>query len=72
MSKVTVLAITTVNGADTVTVQLLRAEDMPAINRTISPGIIRIVWPLQPTISDPQRFPEVAAARARPPTPPTS
>ena len=65
MSKVTVLATTTVNGADTVAIQLLQAEDMSAVVVTAHPGVIRIVWPLQPAIVDPQRFPEVAAAIVR-------
>ena len=65
MNKVTELASTTVNVADAVTVQLLRAEDIPASARTVHPGIVRIVWPLQPTIVDPNRFPEVAAAVVR-------
>jgi len=38
---------------------------MSAVVRTAHPGVIRIVWPLQPTIVDPQRFPEVAAAIVR-------
>ena len=61
MPKVTVLASCQLNGAESVTVQLLRTEDMPAIERTITPGIIRVVRPPQPTIIDPKQFPDVAA-----------
>jgi hypothetical protein len=48
-----------------VTVQLLRTEDMPAVNRTITPGIVRVLWPPQPTIIDPNQFPDVAAGIVR-------
>lgn len=44
--QVTELASTTINGADAITVQLLRSEDMPAANRTAHPGIVRVLWPL--------------------------
>ena len=65
MPKVTELASTTINGADAITVQLLRPEDMPAVNRTAHPGIVRVLWPLQPTILDAKQFPETAAAIVR-------
>jgi hypothetical protein len=39
------------------TVELVEPEDMPAI--------IRITWPPQPTIVDPKRFGDVAAAVAQ-------
>jgi hypothetical protein len=65
MSKITVLASCQLNGAESVTVQLLRTEDMPAVNRTITPGIVRVLWPPQPTIIDPKQFPDVAAGIVR-------
>lgn len=61
MSKITVLASCQLNGAESVTVQLLRTEDMP----TITPGIVRVLWPPQPTIIDPKHFPDVAAGIVR-------
>jgi hypothetical protein len=57
MSKVITLASGQLNGADQVTVQLIRPEHDPAI--------VRILWPLQPTVTDPKRFPEMAAMLAR-------
>ena len=57
MSKVTELASAQINGADSITVQLIRPE--------YDPAIVRIVWPLQPTVTDPKRFPEMAAAIVR-------
>jgi hypothetical protein len=53
------------NGADQLTVQLIRPATMPAIERTLSPAVISIVWPPLPSVVTPQRFPEVAAAVAR-------
>ena len=57
MSQSTDLARARINGADTITVQLIRPEHDPAI--------VRILWPLQPTVTDHQRFPEMAAMLAR-------
>jgi hypothetical protein len=42
---------------DQLAVELVEPDGMPAI--------VRIVWPAQPTIVDPRRFPEVAASIAR-------
>jgi hypothetical protein len=38
-------------------VQLIRSEDLPAANRTASRAVVRILWPLQPSIIDPKQFP---------------
>jgi hypothetical protein len=51
-------------GADELSVQLVRPR-MPAIERTLKPTVVRIVWPLKPTIVDPQRFPDIAAMLTR-------
>lgn len=52
------LADGTINASgDTIEVVLVQTADMPAA--------IRIVWPLQPTVADPRRFPETAAMIAR-------
>jgi len=57
MSESTDLARGTINGADELSVQLIRPTDMPAV--------VRIVWPLQSTIVNPKHFPEVAAMLTR-------
>ena len=57
MSQVTELASSQINGADQLTVQLIRPNADPAI--------VRIVWPAQPTVVTPQRFPGAAAAIVR-------
>jgi hypothetical protein len=57
MSKITVLAESQITPSDTIVVVLVEPADMP--NSTV------IHWPSKPTVSDPQRFPEVAAAIVR-------
>ena len=57
MNEITDLARGTINGADELSVQLIRPTDMPAV--------VRIVWPLQSTIVNPKHFPEVAAMLTR-------
>ncbi|HEY6665070.1 MAG TPA: hypothetical protein VI036_08060 [Propionibacteriaceae bacterium] len=42
---------------DHVTVELIEPDSMPAA--------VRILWPPQPTVVDPKRFPDVAAAIAQ-------
>ena len=42
---------------DHVTVELIEPDSMPAA--------VRIVWPPQPTVVDPKRFPDTAAAIAQ-------
>jgi hypothetical protein len=42
---------------DQLAVELVEPDGMPAI--------VRIVWPLQPTIVDPKRFPDTAATVAQ-------
>ena len=42
---------------DQLKVELVEPETMPAM--------VRIVWPAQPTVVDPKRFPDVAAAVAQ-------
>jgi hypothetical protein len=55
-----------INGSgDTITVQLVRPADMSAAERSTKPAIVRIVWPLQPTLVDPRRFPDTAAVIVR-------
>jgi hypothetical protein len=57
MNDITDLARGTINGADELSMQLIRPTDMPAV--------VRIVWPLQSTIVSPKHFPEVAAMLTR-------
>jgi hypothetical protein len=59
MSKTTTLgeAQLTQSPEDIVTVELIQPDDMPPI--------VRIGWPLKPTIVDPQRFPDAAAMLTR-------
>jgi hypothetical protein len=52
----TPLAASQVNH-DQVKIELVEPEAMPAI--------VRITWPAQPTVVDPRRFPDVAAAVAQ-------
>ena len=56
MSEITPLASAQVNH-DQLKVELVEPEAMPAM--------VRIVWPPQPTVVDPKRFPDVAAAVAQ-------
>ena len=59
MSKTTMLGETqlTQSPHDIISIELIRPDDLPAI--------VRIVWPLQPTVLDPKRFGEVAAVIVR-------
>jgi hypothetical protein len=54
MSKSTSLAEGQITPSphDVVTVVLVQPDDMPAV--------IRISWPLHPTVCDPRRFPQLA------------
>jgi hypothetical protein len=65
MSDVTQLGHIHINVADELFVQLIRSEDLPAANATASRAVVRIRWPLQPSIIDPKQFPDVAAGIAR-------
>ena len=56
MSEITPLASAQVNH-DHLKIELVEPQGMPAI--------VRIVWPPQPTVVDPKRFPDVAAAIAQ-------
>jgi hypothetical protein len=62
-NDITVLAEGTING-DQLVVQLIRPH-MLAIERTLHPTVVRIVWPLQPSIVSPANFPDTAAQIAR-------
>jgi hypothetical protein len=53
----TTLAEGPVNGADTITIELIQPDSMPAV--------VRIVWPTAPTITTPARYNEVASTAMR-------
>jgi hypothetical protein len=53
---ITPLASSQINH-DHLKVELVEPDTMPAV--------VRIVWPMQPTVVDPNRFPDVAAAIAQ-------
>ena len=56
MSQITDLARGTINGADLV-IELLQLSDRPSV--------VRVVWPLKPSIIPPSRFNAVAADLGR-------
>ena len=57
MAKVTQLASGQINGADQITVELIEADETPAV--------VIVTWPVKPTVLHPRRFPDVAAMIAR-------
>jgi hypothetical protein len=57
MSQITVLAECTVNAFSTITIELVEADETPAV--------IIVRWPNKSTITHPRRFPETAAVIAR-------
>ena len=56
MTNVTELASGRITNADTVTIELVEADETPAVI---------IGWPAKPTLLHPRRFPGAAAAIAR-------
>ena len=57
MSKLTDLASTSINGHDTITVELIEADETPAV--------VIIRWPSKPSVIHPHRFPDAAATLTR-------
>jgi hypothetical protein len=57
MSKVTDLAGASINGNDTITVEVIEADETPAV--------VIITWPAKPSVLHPRRFPTAADACAR-------
>jgi hypothetical protein len=57
MSKITELASSQINASDTLAIELVEADETPAV--------VIIRWPAKPTVCHPRRFPEVAATIAR-------
>jgi hypothetical protein len=57
MSEVTDLASSQVNGHDTITVELIEADETPAV--------VIIRWPNKASVIHPHRFPDTAATLTR-------
>jgi len=57
VTQSTTLAQGLINGADTITIELIQPADMPAV--------VRVVWPTAPTITTPARYLEVASTAMR-------
>jgi hypothetical protein len=57
MSKVTELASSQISAVDTLTIELVEADETPAV--------VIIRWPVKPSVQHPKRFPDRAAVIAR-------
>jgi len=57
MSKVTTLADGQITAVGTITIELVEADETPAV--------VIVQWPPQPTLLHPRRFPDTAAMVAR-------
>jgi hypothetical protein len=57
VSKVTPLASNQITATDTITIELIEADETPAV--------IIVSWPVKPTVLHPRRFPDTAAVIAR-------
>jgi hypothetical protein len=57
VSKVTPLASNEITATDTITVELIEADETPAV--------VIISWPVKPTVLHPRRFPDAAATIAQ-------
>lgn len=57
MSKVTDLASSSINGHDTITVELIEADETPAV--------LIIRWPSKTSVIHPHRFPDTAVTLTR-------
>ena len=57
MSKVTPLASNQITATDTITIELIEADETPAV--------VIVSWPVKPTVLHPRRFPDAAAVIAR-------
>jgi hypothetical protein len=60
VNDTTQLAYCQLTPTDELAVQLLRPR-MPAVERTLHRAVVRIVWPVQPTVVDAREFQETAA-----------
>jgi hypothetical protein len=57
MSQITQLASGAITATDTITIELVEADETPAV--------IIVGWPAKPTVLHPRRFPEAASIIVR-------
>ena len=57
MTQITQLASSQINASDTITIELVEADETPAV--------VIIRWPAKATVCHPRRFPDTAAMLAR-------
>jgi hypothetical protein len=57
MSKITELASSQITATDSITIELVEADETPAA--------VLVRWPLKPTVLHPRRFPDTASIAAR-------
>jgi hypothetical protein len=57
MSQITELASAQLNGTASITIELIEADEIPAV--------IIVTWPAKPTVFHPRRFPSGADTAAR-------
>jgi hypothetical protein len=57
MSQITQLASSQITATDTITIELVEADETPAV--------IILRWPAKPTVLHPHRFPSAAEGAAR-------
>jgi hypothetical protein len=57
MSKVTTLATGQINGADSIMIELVEADETPAV--------VIVTWPVKPTVLHPHHFPTAADTAER-------
>lgn len=57
MSIITELASAAITATDTITVEVIEADETPAV--------VIVRWPVKPTVLHPRRFPDTAAMVAR-------
>ena len=57
MSKVTALATAQLSAADSITIEMIEANETPAM--------VRVTWPVQASVFRPDRFPVAAAIAVR-------
>ena len=57
MSKITELASSQITAGDSITIELVEADETPTV--------VIVRWPGKPTVCHPRRFPDTAAALAR-------
>ena len=64
MQEITQLAFAQLTPTDQLVVQLVKPRTR-AVERSLHRTVVRVVWPLQPTVIDAREFPETAAVVVR-------